>query len=256
MRTWRLSRAGELGLIRVGNDAGLDVAVLPNGSVFAIEHRDDRGTTRINQVLGAPIGGGIARVLLRIRAPGGASTCEVQGPRARVRLGAADDRIVWEGTTRGIAHRVTLCLLPTRSAWLWRIDITNMGNSPAQTDAILLQDLGLGAPEFVSNNEAYASQYIDHHVARDAPFGPVVMSRQNLAQHGLHPWVMHGCLDGATGFATDAMQVFGPAYRDASALRLAMGDALPNRRVQHEVACAAIQSRSVTLQPGACRGRR
>jgi len=251
LRTWRLSRAGELGLIRVGNDAGLDVAVLPNGSVFAIEHRDDRGTTRINQVLGAPIGGGIARVLLRIRAPGGASTCEVQGPRARVRLGAADDRIVWEGTTRGIAHRVTLCLLPTRSAWLWRIDITNMGNSPAQTDAILLQDLGLGAPEFISNNEAYASQYIDHHVARDAPFGPVVMSRQNLAQHGLHPWVMHGCLDGATGFATDAMQVFGPAYRDASALRLAMGDALPNRRVQHEVACAAIQSRSVTLQPGA-----
>ena len=251
MRNWRLPRAGELGLIRVGNDAGLEVSVLPNGSVFAIEHRDDRGPIRVNQVLGAPIGGGLARVLLRIRTPGGAATCEVQGPRARVRLGAADDRIVWEGTTHGIAHRVTLCLPPTLSGWLWRIDITNMTDSPAQMDAILLQDLGLGAPEFISNNEAYASQYIDHHVAHDARFGSVVMSRQNLAQHGRHPWVMHGCLDGTNGFATDAMQLFGPAYRDASGLQFATEYALANRRLQHEVACAAIQSRSATLQPGA-----
>ena len=256
MRTWRLPRAGELGLIRVGSDAGLDVSVLPNGSVFAIEHRNDRCAVRVNQVLGAPIGGGIARVLLRIRAADRTTTCEVQGSRARVRFGAADDRIAWEGRTHGIAHRVTLFPLPTRSAWLWRIDVSNIGDSPAQADAILLQDLGLGVPEFISNNEAYASQYIDHHVARDARFGAVVMSRQNLAQHGRHPWVVHGCLDGATGFATDAMQLFGPAYRDASALRLALGNALPNRRLQHEVACVAIQSRSVTLQPGAAASRR
>jgi len=251
LRTWRLPRAGELGLIRVGNDAGLDVSVLPNGAVFAIEHRDDRGAIRINQVPGAPIGGGIARVLLRARAAGRAATCEVQGPRARVWLGHADDRIVWEGRTRGIAHRVTLRLLPAESAWLWRIDVTNAGDVAMQTDAILVQDLGLGAPEFVANNEAYASQYIDHHAARDARLGPVVLSRQNLAQQNRHPWVMHGCLDGAEGFATDAMQLFGPAYRDANALPLPTGNALANRRLQHEVACAAIQSRCVTLQPGA-----
>ena len=45
------------------------------------------------------------------------------------------------------------------------------------------------------------------------------MSRQNLAQGGGHPWVAHGCLDGAAGFATDAMQLFGPAYRDDGADR-------------------------------------
>ena len=41
------------------------------------------------------------------------------------------------------------------------------------------------------------------------------MSRQNLAQSGGHPWVAHGCLEGAAGFATDAMQLLGPPYRDA-----------------------------------------
>ena len=31
---------------------------------------------------------------------------------------------------------------------------------------MLLQDIGLGERGFLMNNEAYASQYIDHHVAR------------------------------------------------------------------------------------------
>ena len=31
----------------------------------------------------------------------------------------------------------------------------------------------------------------------------VVMSRQNLAQGGAHPWTAHGCLEGAAGYATD-----------------------------------------------------
>src|SRR5205823_6496450 len=85
----------------------------------------------------------------------------------------------------------------------------------------------------------------------DARCGPVVMSRQNLPQNGKHPWVMHGCLEGATAFATDAMQLFGPAHRDADGMRLAFGTRLADRRLQHEVSCAAIQSFPTMLQPGA-----
>ena len=48
-----------------------------------------------------------------------------------------------------------------------------------------------------------------------------------LAQHGRHPWVAHGCLDGAASFATDAMQLFGPAYRDADIIRLEPEAACP-----------------------------
>ena len=98
------------------------------------------------------------------------------------------------------------------------------------------------------SNEAYASQYIDHHVARHARCGPVVMSRQNLAQGTGHPWVAHGCLDGAVAFATDAMQVLGPSYRDAG--RIDPEPGLPGERLQHEAACPMIQSRAAVLEPG------
>src|SRR5436189_6268038 len=76
------------------------------------------------------------------------------------------------------------------------------------------------------------------------------MSRQNLKQAGGNPWVAHGCLAGAASFATDAMQLFGPAYRASGEVDLGWGD-LAGVRLQHEVACAILQSRRVELAPGA-----
>ena len=221
-----------------------------NGQVYAIEHRSDGPRILVNQVPGSSIAGGIGRILLRLGPPG-AVTREAVGPRARVRFGATENRVAWEGQMRGLHHRVVLRTLRDQVAWVWRVHVTNASDASIPVDAIFLQDLGLGLRPFVAGNEAYASQYIDHHVVRSPRFGPVVMSRQNLAQDGRHPWVMHGCLEGATAFATDAMQTFGPRYRDASALRPPFGTRLADRRLQHEVACVALQSSSVTLQPGA-----
>ena len=55
-------------------------AFCPNGCVFAIEHRHERGRTMINQVLGSPLDGGIGRLYLRIRAP---EPADRRGGRAR-----------------------------------------------------------------------------------------------------------------------------------------------------------------------------
>ena len=250
VRSWCTPRERDLGLRRIGNNAGLGIAVLPNGSVFAIEHRSDSGAILVNQVLASPVDGGIGRLLLRV---GGArpTNIEAVGAHANVRLGVTVDRVVWEGVTSGIRHRVTLRLVPDKTAWLWHVEATNAGGVAVPIDAILMQDLGLGLRSFVANNEAYASQYIDHHIARHARCGPVVMSRQNLAQEGKHPWVMHGCLDGASAFATDAMQLFGPGHRDADGTSLAFGTRLADRRLQHEASCAAIQSFPIVLDPRA-----
>src|SRR5438477_9904981 len=235
IRSWRTPHEDDLGLRRIGNSAGVTLSVLPNGAVFAIEHRNDRGGILVNQVLASPVEGGIGRILLRVGETSPINI-EAMGPRADTRLGVADDRVVWEGVTSGIRHRVTLRLLPDKRAWLWRVEATNASEVAVPIDAILVQDLGLGVRAFVTNNEAYASQYIDHHIARHARCGPVVMSRQNLAQDGKHPWVMHGCLDGASAFATDAMQLFGPRYRDTDGIGLAFGTRLADRRLQHEAA--------------------
>jgi len=249
VRSWKTPRDRDLGLRWIENQSGLAIGALPNGGVFAIEHRRPDAATLINQLLGSPIVEGVARLYLRI---GGEPPVSIQvvGPGAKIRFGAAKDGFVWEGETNGLRHRATLALHPQDSAWLWRLEVANTGAAAASMDAILIQDIGLGDRSFLMNNEAYASQYIDHHVERHPRCGPVVMSRQNLAQNGRHPWVLHGCLDGASGFATDGLQLFGPGFRDQDAFGFAFGASLLSERLQHELACAAIQSAPVALAPG------
>ena len=101
------------------------------------------------------------------------------------------------------------------------------------------------------NNEAYASQYLDHFIAQHRRMNFILMSRQNLPQRGAHPWTAHGCLEGAAGFATDFRQLMGPAYRDADCFQLPFGTSLPSNRLQYETACAALQSEATALAPGA-----
>lgn len=236
----------DLGLRRISNASGLSIAALPNGCLFAIEHRDARGRTLINQIQGAPLDGGIARLYLRVRLPE-PKVFEIAGPGARVAFAAAADRFSWTGETAGLRHSVTLWLHPDRNLWLWAVALT-AGERPVHCDAILVQDLGLGNDGFVMNNEAYASQYIDHHVLRHPACGPVVLSRQNLPQPTGHPWSAHGCLDRAASFATDAMQFIGPRSRNG--VRIDPERDLPGERLQHEVACPMIQAPLVTIAPG------
>ena len=247
VRTFETPHESGLGLRRIANRSGLAISVLPNGCVFAIEHQHERGRTLINQVQGAPLDGGIARLYLRIRAPEPA-VAEAVGPGAQVSFGAAADRFTWDGATRSVRHRVSLWLHPQHKLWLWRVEVANTGAEPVTCDAILVQDVGLGDRGFLMNNEAYASQYIDHHVARHPRCGPVVMSRQNLKQSSGHPWVAHGCFEGASGFATDALQLLGPPYRASGEIEPGLD--LPSERLQHEVACPMIQSPTVALEPG------
>src|SRR5262249_21648217 len=142
----------------------------------------------------------------------------VTGPKAKLRVGASDDRYVWEGEESGVRHRVTLWLHSRLNAWFRRVGVVNGRDGEVPCDAGFIQDLGLGDQGFLMNNEAYASQYMDHHIASHPRLNHVEMSRQNLAQGGAHPWAMHGCLEGADGFATDFRQLMGPAYRDADQL--------------------------------------
>ncbi|MGO9983935.1 MAG: GH36-type glycosyl hydrolase domain-containing protein [Rhodomicrobium sp.] len=247
VRTFSMPLESELGLIRIGNAAGLRISALPNGSLFAIEHGDGHGRIMLNQLLGSPLGGCVVRVVLRT---GSGETVEAAGPAAAVEFGSAGDRFVWAGESVGLRHRVTLWLHPTQNLWLWRLDLANLSGAPVSCDAILVQDLGLGERGFVTGNEAFASQYIDHSIAAHPRLGPIIMSRQILAQHGRHPWLAHGCLDGAASFATDAAQLFGPAYRDAAFLAFPFGTSLPGVRLQREAACAVLQSGARELAPG------
>jgi 1,2-beta-oligoglucan phosphorylase len=243
-------REDDLGVTRIGNRTGLSISLLPNGAIFAIEHVPGARKIMINQVLGSPIGGGMGRLYLRVGGPK-PNILPVIGPEAPCRIGVADDRVVWQGEQRGLSHQVTLWLHPDFNAWFWRVHVVNRSDGELSCDAVLIQDLGLGERGFLMGNEAYASQYLDHFAARHPRMKHVLMSRQNLSQGGAHPWAAHGCLEGAVGFATDFLELMGPAHRDADQFGLSFGVRLPSSRLQHETACAALQSQSASLAPGA-----
>jgi len=242
-------RRDDLGLLRIANGSGLSISVLPTGAIFAIEHTQANRRIVINQTLALPIADGMARLYLRLGGPQPA-IIPVIGPEAGLRVGASENRYVWEGDESGVSHRVTLWLHPRLNAWFWRVGVVNRRDEALACDAVLIQDLGLGDQGFLMNNEAYASQYLDHHVAHHPRLNHVLMGRQNLSQRGAYPWAAHGCLEGAEGFATDYRQLMGPAYRDADQMSVPFGTSLPSERLQYETACAALQSKAVTLEPG------
>ncbi len=242
-------RRDDLDLLRIANGAGLSISLLPSGAIFAIEHTQPARRIMINQTLASPIANGMGRLFLRV---GGLQPeiLPVIGPEAGLRVGWSDDRYVWEGEQSGLSHRVTFWLHPRVNAWFWRVEVVNRRDGELPCDAVFIQDLGLGDQGFLMNNEAYASQYTDHHIARHPRLNHVLMSRQNLSQGGAYPWAAHSCLEGAEGFATDFRQFMGPAYRDADQLGVPFGTSLPSERLQYETACAALQSKAVTLEPG------
>jgi cellobiose phosphorylase len=239
----------DLSLKRIANGSKLSIRLLPNGAVFSLEHAEGARRIMVNQALASPIAGGMGRLLLRI---GGADPAILAcaGAEAKCRTGAAEDRFVWQGEQRGVSFRVTLWLAADANVWLWRLAVVNRRETELPCDALFVQDLGLGDPSFVMNNEAYACQYLDQFVAEHSRANHVVMSRQNLAQGGAHPWTAHGCLEGAAGFATDLCDLMGPACRDADEIKLAFGARLSSQRLQYETGCAALQSKAVILTPG------
>ncbi len=247
---WRLPAGADIGLRRIA--AGpLSAGLLPNGALYDLVHAAPQGEVMINQIAGSGVTWGIGRIVLRA---GDGAPVDLLGPGFDGRFAAAGDSAVWEGEARGkggaLAWRVTL-KLHADALWTWRIDLHNTAAGAQEVDVILIQDLGLGDRGFLMNNEAYASQYIDHTVIDDVARGPVAMSRQGLEQGGRRPWVAHGGLERIAGFATDAADIFGPAFRGAGVLA---GNDLPSRRLQREVACIGLQSARLDLAAGATRG--
>src|SRR5271157_2501518 len=243
-------RQDDLGLTRIVNGAGFSISLLPSGAIFAIEHAEADRRIMINQTLASLIASGMGRLHLRVGGPE-PQILPIIGPEARLRVGASDDRVVWEGEQSGMRHQVTLWLHPRSNVWLWRVEVVNRRDSELPCDAVFIQDLGLGERGFLMGNEAYASQYLDHFVAQHPRMNHVVMSRQNLSQGGAHPWTAHGCLEGAAGFATDFRELMGATHRDADQFGLPFGANLPSNRLQSETACAALQSEPTALAPGA-----
>jgi cellobiose phosphorylase len=242
IRLGRPSIAAEL-----RNASGLAIELLDNGSLFAIRH----GNVLINQVLGSPVEGGLGNVFLRTQTRDGITSFPLVGPASPSQFRASGDGAAWEGSVKGLDYACTLRLAPTASSWFWTISVTNATDRPQNVDAVLAQDLGIADEAAVRNSELYTSQYIDHTILEDEDLGFLICSRQNLPQGEALPWIMHGCLEGAVGFLTDGFQFYGLEYKASNLPAALSRPMLPNRNYQYEFAMPTLQTRSLSLPPGA-----
>ncbi|MCO5062421.1 MAG: cellobiose phosphorylase [Kiritimatiellae bacterium] len=233
----------DLELLSLGNASGLRFDLLSNGAPCAIRH----GACLVNQMIGVPPEGAPFRLWLR-DSSGAAS---LVGPASADAFDMMDDRTaVWSGRwSHGLWH-VQLRLDAHQSAWTWHVRVVNTSAETHDVDVVLAQDIGLAGEGMVRSNEAYCSHYIDHSVLRHPDWGPVIRSRQNLAQSGgKHPCLLVACTTGAVAYATDAMDVFGLEQRTAGTARCGSGASLPSVRRQGESACAALQSHRRAIGP-------
>lgn len=138
----------------------LQINFLPNGSIEKIISDG----IMINQVDGNLIDGSLANIYLRNSENGKYRDTKLIGPESNSEFSLTEHAAKWSGEFDGISYIVTLYLGDQK--WFWNIDLTSDSDNSKQTDIFYTQDLGLGLPSFVSSNEAYASQYIDHHIEK------------------------------------------------------------------------------------------
>ncbi len=246
-RKLQMPRRDDLGLLTIANGSGLSISALPNGTLFSIDYVDSLGSVQINQIQGSPLSGSVGRLYLRV---GGKkpAVAEIVGPRAQGRFGHSEAGFSWSGEVEDIHYQVSLVLAPSETTWFWHVTLKHSGTEKLPADLVLVQDIGLGDHGFLMNSEAYASQYVDHHIAEHPVFGAVVMNRQNLKQGGgRNPWLAQGCLEGVAAYATDAIQLVKSAAGKDDLLVGPFGSNLPSQRRQHEMACPALQSKPLSI---------
>lgn len=116
-----------------------------------------------------------------------------------------------------------------------------------QVDIIYGQDLGLANKTTVTANEAYVSQYIDHHVTKSKDKF-VITSRQNQPQNGKFPTISQGCFQKTVGFSTDCYQFFDRKYKLTNQPECLKKECLENEVYQYEFAFVALQTEQITLR--------
>ncbi|SDS40265.1 hypothetical protein [Opitutus sp. GAS368] len=246
----RLRTAADFAIVELAAASGLRARLLPTGVLHALRHRE----TLLNQLLPGPAEDGLFRLLVRWTDANGhpAGWAPLAGPGPGF---STDGRIAtWRHSPAGstLGCTTSFGLHPAKSGWAWRIRLKNTGPVPQHVDLLHAQDLGLADEAAVRNNEAYVSQYLDLLPVTDARLGHVILARQNQPMAGgRHPWLATACAPAAAAYCTDGWQFFGADHRLTGEPAAVRHHTLPSQRLQYEFALAGLQSRSVTLAPGA-----
>ncbi len=168
---------------------------LKTGDLYEI----DSNGMMINQLNGNPLDGSLNQLYLRVYTSEGIRWTPMVGSNSASKFGYSQQQLSWSGEFLDVHYQVDLQL--AEDCWFWRIQLTGSGKA----DIIYGQDIGNALKGAVQSNEAYVSQYLDHHVTQDN--GTIVVSsRQNQPQSGKFPLVEQGSFQPLRSYSTDGYQ--------------------------------------------------
>ena len=228
--------------IEFSNTAGLKLALYKNGGTIGL-YLDN---LMINQLEGHPLQGGLDQVYLRTHTGDGIESLALSGTAAACSF--HKHGAVWLQENGRIKASMQLMLHPELPILFRVCHAKNISAESVTLDWMVGQDLGLADTGMLKNNEAYVCQYLDHRIAEHPVAGKVVLSRNNL--HPTNPFAVSCCLQGALAASTDGYQFFGTAFKLSGKPTALDASTLENRVKQYEFAYAALQSRTIKLQPG------
>lgn len=232
--------------IVLSSAAGLSAVVQRNGSTTWLTWDG----LRVNLYPGTALEAGPANLWVRRRSADGVVAHPLLGPASGSVVSGGVDGLLVEGDVDGLSYRAVLTLADEEPAWCWRVSVSNTGDSVAEVDVVVAQDVALARPAVVRTNEYYVCQYLDHTPLEHPEHGWVVAVRQNLAQAGANPWLLLGSTGRSTGFTTDALQLHGLGARAGHPAQALAEPALVSTRLQHEHALVALQAEPSVLDPG------
>jgi hypothetical protein len=216
---------------------------LPGGALYDMT----ADGIRLNSYSGTPLDLPVANLYLRRHTEQGIRTLPLLGPSRSVETG--ENVLRARRTDEGV--ETTLTVKPGKGEELfWIVDIANHGQENVKMDAVFYFPVGLASDGALLCNESYISQYVDHTILKAKKSGPVLCSRQNLAQNGKHPWLLSTVLSGGYGFLTDGFDFYGLSARKDGAAAACSGEIIGHSKRQYECACHALQSVPQEIAPG------
>lgn len=211
----------------------LEISFLETGDLYEIL----KGSIMINQLHGNMLDGSCNQLYLRVYDEEGIQSAPMIGSNSDSTYFVSDERIGWKGTFLGVSYQVDFLLAETE-VWFWQVRLIGSGQ---KVDVIYGQDIGNAAKSAVRSNEAYMSQYVDHHITRENE-SIVISSRQNQPQAGKFPVVEQGSLNPLVAFSTDGYQFFGREYKESNQAKALTQTNLANEVYQYEFAYIALQT--------------
>lgn len=140
----------------------------------------------INQLEGNPLDGSMNQLYLRIITGDTINYRPMIGSNSQSDFYLSDNQLTWRGEFEAVRYQVDFRLGPSNQ-WFWRVNVTGTG----LVDIVYGQDIGLATKGAVQSNEAYVSQYLDHHIWQEGE-ELVVLSRQNQPQNEKFPALIQG----------------------------------------------------------------